>query len=535
MGALQSKTVPGGVPGWAFIIALLLLLIGLPLAVWLDLRDLAERSLKLQANSLNSVITSVRSYYATNVVARVLASPGATKVVHNYLDVPGAIPIPATLSLELGKVIGEQQGNISYRFASDYPFNGRQPHALDEFEQKALAALRADSQQKITQVSWSRLTGEVRLVAPVVMAATCVNCHNSHPDSPKRDWKVGDVRGIQEVIVQQPIAANLLSFKWLIGYFVAMAMAGFGFVSWQNRQARQIAGLNAELESNNAFLASISLKISRYLSPQLYKSIFAGEKDTIIHTERKKLTIFFADIKDFTATTEQLQPEEITVLLNEYFTAMSNIALAHGGTVDKFIGDAILIFFGDPETKGVTEDARACLRMAFEMQRRIAELNAKWRSEGHRTALPRPHGHQHRLLQRRQFRQRRSHGLYDHRRGGEPRSEAPVDRPARADRDELRNLRAGTRYGFGSCLVGNRDERHRPPGCSLCRRRHDQRQWSRTSPVQRACPWARFLPRPLDPERGGGRANPQGAAAGNCRLGCRQERARFVRLLPERR
>jgi len=161
-----------------------------------------------------------------------------------------------------------------------------------------------------------------------------------------------------------------------------MSIAGFAFVGWQNRQARVIAGMNKELESNNAFLASVSMKISRYLSPQLYKGIFAGEKDTTIHTERKKLTIFFADIKDFTATTERLQPEEITLLLNEYFTAMSQIALAHGGTVDKFIGDAILIFFGDPETKGVAEDARACLRMAFEMQRRIAELNAKWRKEG---------------------------------------------------------------------------------------------------------------------------------------------------------
>jgi adenylate cyclase len=54
-------------------------------------------------------------------------------------------------------------------------------------------------------------------------------CHNSHPDSPKRDWKLGDVRGIQEVIVAQPIAANFLSFKWLLSYFVAMALVGLGF------------------------------------------------------------------------------------------------------------------------------------------------------------------------------------------------------------------------------------------------------------------------------------------------------------------
>jgi class 3 adenylate cyclase len=76
---------------------------------------------------------------------------------------------------------------------------------------------------------------------------------------------------------------------------------------------------------------------------------------------------------------ERLQPEELTDLLNEYFTEMSAIASAHGATLDKFIGDAILAFFGDPETKGVQEDARACLSMAMEMQHRLVELNAEWR------------------------------------------------------------------------------------------------------------------------------------------------------------
>jgi len=61
---------------------------------------------------------------------------------------------------------------------------------------------------------------------------------------------------------------------------------------------------------------------------------------------------------------------------------MSLIAFKHGGTVDKFVGDAMLIFFGDPESKGESEDAMACLRMALEMQRRIAGLNVKWRNEG---------------------------------------------------------------------------------------------------------------------------------------------------------
>ena len=77
-----------------------------------------------------------------------------------------------------------------------------------------------------------------------------------------------------------------------------------------------------------------------------------------------------------------MQPEDLSNLLNEYLTEMSEIALKHGATIDKYIGDAILAFFGDPETRGATEDARACVRMAIEMQLRLVELNVKWRRQG---------------------------------------------------------------------------------------------------------------------------------------------------------
>ena len=164
---------------------------------------LTEATLRRQASDLNSVITSVRGYYATNIVGRVLASPGSTKVVHNYEDMPGAIPIPATLSLELGRVIGEQQRNISYRFVSDYPFKGRSPHVLDEFETNALKLLRENSDQKLVNVSATMFSDRVRFIAPIILGAACVSCHNSHPDSPKRDWKTGDVRGIQEITISQ--------------------------------------------------------------------------------------------------------------------------------------------------------------------------------------------------------------------------------------------------------------------------------------------------------------------------------------------
>jgi adenylate cyclase len=380
----QDRVLPSTADsrGLALVVLVIVMLAGLPLAVWLDLRNLTETSLLRQARDLNSVVSSVRAYYASNVVGRVLASPGSTKVAHNYETIPGAIPIPATLSLELGRVISEQQQNIAYRFVSDFPFKNRAPHTLDSFEAGALADLRNHPDQQLTEISASVFSDHVRLIAPVVMGPACVNCHNSHPESPKRDWKVGDVRGIQEITISQAIAANIFSFKYLLAYFLFMAASGVTFISIQRRQAATIRGMNRELETANDFLATLALKISRYLSPQIYKSIFSGQKDVTIHTERKKLTIFFSDIKDFTATTERLQPEQITSLLNEYFTEMSNIALQHGGTIDKFVGDAILIFFGDPESKGEAEDAKACLRMAADMQHRLAELNVKWRKEG---------------------------------------------------------------------------------------------------------------------------------------------------------
>lgn len=378
----KSETDDLRARGWWTGLAIAVLLLGLPLAVWLDLTNLADAALRRQASDLNSVIKSVRHYYAANVVGRILSHPGQVQVIHDYENVPGAIPIPATLSLELGKVIGEQQSNITYRFVSDYPFANRAPHQLDAFERDALAALRKDSSENIVSASAGLFSDSVRLVSPVTMAPACVACHNSHPESPKRDWKVGDVRGIQEVMITQPIAANLFSFKFLLAYFMLAAVCGVSFLTMQRGQSQKILAMNHELETNNDFLASLSMKISRYIPPQIYKSIFSGQKDVVIHTERKKLTIFFSDIQNFTATTERLQPELITQLLNEYFTEMSEIAHRYGGTIDKFIGDAMLIFFGDPETKGDRADAQACVRMAWAMQRRLSELNAKWRSAG---------------------------------------------------------------------------------------------------------------------------------------------------------
>ena len=137
------------------------------------------------------------------------------------------------------------------------------------------------------------------------------------------------------------------------------------------------------LAERNAKLQSLSEQLSYYLSPQIYKAIFEGAHQGGIRASRKKLTIFFSDIKDFTHTTENLEPEDLTYLLNKYFSEMTKIALEHGATIDKFVGDAMLMFFGDPTTRGVREDALQCVRMAVAMQRRMADLQALWQEKGY--------------------------------------------------------------------------------------------------------------------------------------------------------
>ncbi|HZD48763.1 MAG TPA: PAS domain-containing protein, partial [Silvibacterium sp.] len=145
---------------------------------------------------------------------------------------------------------------------------------------------------------------------------------------------------------------------------------------------RETDEAHALVTIKNRALEALSAKLSKYLSPQVYSSIFTGDRSVEIASNRKKLTVFFSDIVEFTTITDRLEPEEITSLLNRYLTEMSKIALTYGATIDKYVGDAMLLFFGDPESKGASQDAEACVRMAIAMQRRLRDLEREWRESG---------------------------------------------------------------------------------------------------------------------------------------------------------
>ena len=139
-----------------------------------------------------------------------------------------------------------------------------------------------------------------------------------------------------------------------------------------SEEAKQVA-LSAAEE-----LKSLSLNLSRYVSPQIYKKVFDEQTSVQLNSVRKKLTVFFSDIVGFTQMTDELESEDLTDLLNVYLNAMATIAVWHGATIDKYIGDAVMIFFGDPDSSGTTQDAKKCIEMAIEMQEFISKNASDW-------------------------------------------------------------------------------------------------------------------------------------------------------------
>lgn len=126
----------------------------------------------------------------------------------------------------------------------------------------------------------------------------------------------------------------------------------------------------------------VANKLARYTPSQVWSGVIQENKEVRLENRRRKLTVFFSDIKGFTDLSETLSAEDLTSFLNTYFDAMAGVAKRHGATIDKFIGDALMVFFGDPGSKGEREDALACVEMAVDMRRELGRLRSHWRALG---------------------------------------------------------------------------------------------------------------------------------------------------------
>ena len=163
---------------------------------------------------------------------------------------------------------------------------------------------------------------------------------------------------------------------------------------------------HVQMELAQQKLTDLADKLAKYLSPQVYASIFKGEKDARIESYEKKLTVCFTDIVNFTPTVEKMAPVELTNWLNHYLNEMSRIVIKYGGTLDKYIGDAVMIFFGDPTSRGPH-------RRCDPMRQDGAGDDFSHQNHGGR------YSHQHRRMHCRQLRQLRPYGLYHHRQRGQ--------------------------------------------------------------------------------------------------------------------
>jgi adenylate cyclase len=122
-------------------------------------------------------------------------------------------------------------------------------------------------------------------------------------------------------------------------------------------------------------------RLRRFFSPQLAEAIVDGGTGDPLKSHRCEITVVFLDLRGFTAFTETADPEEVMGVLAEYHAAMGRLILEFEGTLERFTGDGIMVFFNDPVP--IPDPALRATRMALAMQREVAQLAARWRKRGH--------------------------------------------------------------------------------------------------------------------------------------------------------
>jgi len=185
----------------------------------------------------------------------------------------------------------------------------------------------------------------------------------------------------------------LLSVPWAANSQPAMVIALCSamfylalYAYFIERRVRKLNTRTKQLYSEVIQHKVRSYKLSRYVSPTVWNALNKG-RDSSLKTERKRVSVFFSDIAGFSSLSEELEAETLTDLLNTYLTEMVKIASLHNGTIDKFMGDGLMVIFGDSNSKGMKADCLRCVSMAIEMRRKMKELETRWFNQGIKQAL----------------------------------------------------------------------------------------------------------------------------------------------------
>jgi hypothetical protein len=213
--------------------AILIIFLGLTLGGGLiyfitsNQRNLNESALIDGARRYSSFFTEMRQFYLDEILSRIDRT--AIEITHDYHDKVNAIPIPATMSIEFGEYLAKHSNDVTLALISDYPFPFRKDRNLTEFDQTALMKLRAMRTGEYTEIFKENNILYLHYASPVIMSEGCIACHNTHPDSPKTDWQIGDVRGIQVVEIPVNGAISELDYE-LAAMTAAIAMIGFSTI-----------------------------------------------------------------------------------------------------------------------------------------------------------------------------------------------------------------------------------------------------------------------------------------------------------------
>ncbi len=282
------------------LIAAYLLLVGALVLVQSVLRGhrIQEATVLEAAQSYSAAITTFRDFYSREVVPR--ARDAGAEVTHDFKDKAGAIPLPTTLAIELGEQLSQEDGGRGFRLFSDLPFPWRRERQIDAFEVEALAATTADPTQPYIRFEEREGRTVIRYATAVIMGPTCIGCHNSHPDSPKTDWREGESRGVQEVVLS--VADNAaLGYRDLLEsvlFYGILAAAGLaligGLLSRLRRSVRETQALADLAQEKNKALLQAKTEAER---ANHAKSEFLANMSHELRTPLNAI-IGFADLLD---------------------------------------------------------------------------------------------------------------------------------------------------------------------------------------------------------------------------------------------
>lgn len=183
------------------------------------------------------------------------------------------------------------------------------------------------------------------------------------------------------LLLRAPYDSGHLQGSWIltveaVGISLLPIICGLSYfliTHWRTREN--------QLLQTKELLTRANEIISRYLPAQVAEGILSNDFNPALKYERRKITVVFSDVRNFTEITDKLEPEEISRVLNEYLSEMASIAERHGGTLDQFLGDGVLIYFGAPVATDDQDHALRAIRMGLEMQTRVRELSKKWQDE----------------------------------------------------------------------------------------------------------------------------------------------------------